>query len=190
MSITESLAARRTYYALDKSLPVSQDEVVDIVKKTTELVPDAFNMKSARAIVVLGDKQDELWDAVYDAFGGKVDREKTDMFKAGAGTVLYFIDESVVADLQGRFASYADRFPVWAEQANGMLQLSVWTALREVGIGANLQHYNPVIDDAVRSLAGVPENYRLIAQMVFGGIVAEPDPKPAENIDARVSVVR
>ena len=41
MSITESLAARRTYYALDKNLPVSQDEVVDIVKKTTELVPDA-----------------------------------------------------------------------------------------------------------------------------------------------------
>ena len=59
MSITESLAARRTYYALDKSLPVSQDEVVDIVKKTTELVPDAFNMKSARAIVVFGDKRDE-----------------------------------------------------------------------------------------------------------------------------------
>ena len=37
------------------------------VRKITELVPDAFNMKSARVVVALGDKSTVLWDAIYDA---------------------------------------------------------------------------------------------------------------------------
>lgn len=190
MGIKESLQARRTYYALNKELPVSEDEVVKLVEQLTELVPDSFNMKSARATVVLGEAQDKLWDAVYDAFGGKVEREKTDGFKAAAGTVLFFIDENVVKALQEQFAAYADNFPVWANQSNGMLQLAVWSGLRELGVGANLQHYNPVIDDAVRELTGVPESYRLVAQLPFGGIVAEPDAKAPEDIKLRVNVVR
>lgn len=54
MSILESIEKRRTYYALNKELPVSEEQVVDTIQKTTELVPDAFNMRSARVIVVLG----------------------------------------------------------------------------------------------------------------------------------------
>ena len=49
--------------------------------------------------------------------------------------------------------------------------------VRELGVGANIQHYNPVIDEAVRTLFGLPENYVLVAQMPFGGIVAPPAPK-------------
>ena len=37
-----------------------------------------------------------------------------------------------------------------------MLQISIWTALRELNIGANLQHYNPVIDETVKKMFGVP----------------------------------
>ena len=48
--------------------------------------------------------------------------------------------------MQEKFAPYAANFPVWANQANGMLQFTVWSALRELNIGANIQHYNPVID--------------------------------------------
>ena len=55
---------------------------------------------------------------------------------------------------------------------------------------ANIQHYNPVIDDAVRGLFDLPENYILVAQMPFGGIVEEPPAKPTEDISRRVRVVR
>lgn len=51
-----------------------------------------------------------------------------------------------------------------------MLQLSVWSALRELNIGASLQHYNPVIDAKVKGIFNIPENYKLVAQMPFGGI--------------------
>ncbi len=190
MKIAESLAKRRTYYNINKNLPVKEEQIVNLVKELTSLVPDAFNMKSARAVVVLGDKQDVLWDTIYDVFEGKVPREKIDSFKAGAGTVLYFYDENVVKGMQEAVPSYAQNFPVWANQANGMLQVSIWSGLRELNVGASLQHYNPVIDEAVRKLLDLPESYKLIAQMPFGGIVEEPEAKAKEVIEDRVKVVR
>mgnify|MGYP001778247029 FL=1 len=106
------VAARRSVYALNADLPVSEDDIVSVVKDLTELTPDAFNQKSARAIGVFGEKNREVWDAIYDAFDGKVDRAKTDAFAAGAGTVLYFIDRSIIQSMQEQYVLYADRFPV------------------------------------------------------------------------------
>jgi len=188
MGIKESLKARRSIYAINPDLPCGEDEIIKTIEEVVESVPDAFNMKSARVVVALGEKNKALWSAAFDAFGGKVAKEKLDGFAAGAGTILYFYDESVVEGLQAQFPMYADNFPVWANQANGMLQISVWTALRDMGIGANLQHYNPVIDGAVKELFDVPDSWRLLAQMPFGGIVAEPDAKDAEDISIRVKI--
>lgn len=190
MSIIESLKKRRTYYNINKNLPISVDEVVKIVQEVTELVPDAFNMKSARIVVAFGEKHDLLWDEIYNAFEGKVPREKIASFKAGAGTVLFFYDENIVKSLQEKFQLYAHNFPVWANQANGMLQLSVWSALRDFEIGASLQHYNPVIDNKVKELFKVPNEYTLLAQMPFGGIVNEPNLKEKEDILKRVNVIK
>ena len=189
MKIIDVLQKRRTYYNLNKILPVSKSEVKRVVEEITELVPDAFNMKSARVIVVTDNKQDELWYGIYDVFEGKVPRDKIDGFKATAGTILYFYDTEVVETLQKQFPLYADNFPVWANQANGMLQINIWTGLRELGIGANLQHYNPVIDSLVQEMFTVPKSWKLLAQMPFGGIVSEPEPKVKENIEERVKFI-
>ena len=188
MKIQESLENRRSYYAISGVLPVSEAEVASAVRRLTELVPDAFNMKSSRAVIAFGDAHRKLWDGVFDAFGGKVPREKVDSFRAGAGTVLYFYDEATVRGMQERFPRYAENFPLWALQASGMLQLSVWSGLRELGIGASLQHYNPVIDGAVCAQFGLPESFRLVAEMPFGGIAGEPGAKEKEDISLRVSV--
>lgn len=186
MSMMDALQQRRTYYNINKELPVSIEEVRSLVDRLTELVPDAFNMKSSRIVTVSGSRQDALWDAIYDVFEGKVAREKIDSFRAGAGTILYFYDRSVVAAMQEQFPLYAENFPVWANHSSAMLQLAIWSSLRELGIGASLQHYNPVIDARVRELLDLPEEYVLVAEMPFGGIVEEPAPKPAENIRERV----
>ena len=90
--------------------------------------------------------------------------------------------------MQEYYILYADNFPIWAQQSNGMLQINIWSALRELGIGANLQHYNPVIDEKVKALFNIPEYYQLIAQMPFGGIDTLPDEK--ENINKRVTIVK
>lgn len=188
--IIDSLKKRRTYYNIGKSIPISDDQLIDLVNQVTKLTPDAFNMKSARVVIALGDHQDKLWDGIYDAFGGKVDREKIDSFKAGHGTILYFIDTAVVNGLKEKFPTYAQNFDPWSNHANGMLQYAIWNALRDNEIGASLQHYNPVIDDMVREMFDLPQSWKLIAQMPFGEIKEEPAAKPAENIADRVKVAR
>ena len=188
MSINDLLRKRRSIYQIGKDIPVSDEEVIKLVTEATELVPDAFNMKSQRVVLALGEKHDALWDTIYDAFGGKVSREKINSFKAGYGTVLYFYDEAVVKSLQEKFPNYSANFPIWAQQANAMLQISIWTGLRDLGIGANIQHYNPVIDDAVSKLFNLPESYSLVAQMPFGKILVEPEAKPKEDINLRVKI--
>ncbi len=188
MGIVESLQNRRSYYNIKKELPFEESEVIELIKKLTELVPDAFNMKSSRVVVALGEKQERLWDAAYEAFEGEVPKKKIDGFRAGAGTVLYFYDNQIVENMQSQFPLYKDNFPVWASQSSGMLQISVWSGLRELGIGASLQHYNPVIDENVQKLFDLPESYRLVAQMPFGGIVEEPEAKEKEDISKRVQI--
>lgn len=190
MNIIKSLEKRRTYYNINKELPVSEKEIEDKIKIVTELVPDAFNMKSARVVIVFNEKHDQLWDEIYNIFEGQVPRDKIDSFKSGAGTVLFFYDLETINNMQVEFTTYADKFPIWANQANGMLQLSVWSMLRELNIGASLQHYNPIIDSKIKEMFGIPENYKLLAEMPFGGIVSEPDEKEKEDINKRVKIIK
>ncbi len=186
----EVLKSRRSIYNLSKNIDLSEDEIIRIVEDTTRYVPDAFDMKSQRVVLALGDKHDELWEKIYDAFDGKISRDKIDGYKAAYGTVLYFMDENVIKSLQEQFDIYADNFPIWANQSNGMLQYAIWTAFTKHNIGANIQHYNPVIDEAVKKLFNLPENYKLVAQMPFGKIEAIPTEKPQEDITERVKIVK
>lgn len=70
-----------------------------------------------------------------------------------------------------------------------MLQFTIWSGLAEKGIGANLQHYNPVIDKKVKELFNIPDNYELIAQMPFGSIESEASLKEKEDINLRVQTL-
>ena len=67
-----------------------------------------------------------------------------------------------------------------------MLQFSLWVALREAGIGASLQHYNPVIDHEVKQMFDLPETWVLDAQMPFGLASDTPSPKQLQDIRQRV----
>ncbi len=73
--------------------------------------------------------------------------------------------------MQENFALYADKFPVWAAESNAMHQYALWTALEAEGLGANLQHYHPLIDVKVAETWKVPATWELRAQMVIGGVV-------------------
>ena len=111
---------------------------------------------------------------------------KMDSFKAGYGTVLFFEDESIVKALQEQFAAYADNFPIWSNQASGMHQLVVWSALEAEGLGASLQHYNPLIDNEVKAEWNIPGEWKLIAQMPFGQPTAQPGEKEFQPLEDRV----
>ena len=113
---------------------------------------------------------------------------KINSFAIGYGTVLFYEDQEVVKGLQEQFPSYAENFPIWSNHSSGMLQHVVWTGLEESGLGASLQHYNPIIDDEVRKQFKVPESWKLIAQMPFGNPTAKPAPAEYDDIEKRIKV--
>ncbi|MGE8281214.1 MAG: nitroreductase family protein [Stenotrophomonas sp.] len=186
---------RRSQYALGKNVPISQDETSELIKQAMREAPSAFNAQSSRALILFGAESQKFWELTKDALRKIVPADafaategKLNSFAAGAGTVLYFVDTDVVKSLQEQFALYADNFPVWAEQSNGMAQFAVWTALADAGIGASLQHYNPLVDEAVRKEWNIHGNWQLRAQMPFGSNEAPFGEKNYMEDEARFKV--
>ena len=164
---------RRSVYALNKNLPISQKEVVQIVEHALLHTPSSFHSQSTRMVVLFGAEHEKLWDIAKDEL---------------RKSVLFFEDQSVVKGLQEQFAAYADNFPVWAEHADAMVQYAVWTTLAAAGVGANLQHYNLVIDVQVAQTWNIPADWKLRAQMVLGGIAAPAGEKTFADVPSRLRV--
>ncbi|SET35884.1 nitroreductase family protein [Paenibacillus sp. NFR01] len=186
---------RRSVYAISSESTISDKEIVELVETAVLHSPTSFNSQSSRAVVLLGEHHHKLWDITAETLRKIVPTEqfegtaqKLASFKAGHGTVLFFEDQNVVKHLQENFALYAENFPIWSNQSSGILQFVVWTALSEQGLGASLQHYNPLIDDEVKSTFGLPAEWKLIAQMPFGKVVTEPGEKEFLPIEDRVKV--
>lgn len=169
---------RRSIYALGDNLKQDPDEIFNLVKQVVRDSPTAFNSQTTRAVVLFGKSSDKVWDIVEDTLRGIVKddqafaktKEKIASFRAGFGTILFLTDTKVVHQLEKDFPLYADNFAGWAEQGLGGAQQAVWTALAEQGIGASLQHYNPLIDKAVHEAFDLPDNWQLRAEMPFGSI--------------------
>ncbi|KAF5018729.1 hypothetical protein F66182_9288 [Fusarium sp. NRRL 66182] len=194
-TLIELAKNRRTIYTLSKNLPISTQRITEIVNETTLHTPSSFNSQSNRVVLLFGAEHDKLWDITSDTLRAIVPPEAWEStnqrlsgFKGAAGTALFFIDNTAVETMQSKFAIYADRFPPWAVQSVGMQQYFLWTALEAEGLGANLQHYNPLIDEKVAETWKIPSTWTLNAQLVFGGKTAEAGPKEFQPLEERVKV--
>lgn len=188
-----ALKERRSYYAINKEIQVSDERIKEIVEFAVKYTPSAFNSQTARLVVLAGEAHDKLWDITTETLRKVVGdgdftgtQQKMDSFKAGYGSVLFFEDEAIVKSLQEQFPLYAENFPVWSNQSSGMHQLVVWSALEAEGLGASLQHYNPLIDDEVKREWNIPGNWKMIAQMPFGNPTSSPGVKEFKPVEDRV----
>ena len=194
MKVFESLKKRHSAYDLDKASSLSDAAIINLVKEATLLTPSAYNAQTQRIMILFGKDSDKFWDLTIDALkevapveGFENTVEKLNKFK-GQGTLLYFIDMKTVHDLETAHPLYKDNFYGWAKDENAMLQLVIWSALSESGLGANLQHYNPVIDEVVSNRYNVNPDWKLVAQMPFGGTEGEFTLKEKLDIDSRVII--
>lgn len=192
MNFKDAVKNRRSIYNINNLLPVSVGEVEVIIKDMLLNVPSAFNSQSARVVLLTDGKHELLWNMIKEALyevvpesGREALDAKLSGFSSGKGTILYFEDMKVVEDLQKGFPLYASEFMIWSNQSNGMLQFAIWSALEEVGIGANLQHYSNLIQDRVLKEFDLPKTWKLLAQMPIGGIVSMPDEKEFDSLDYR-----
>jgi len=188
---------RRTFYGISKESVVSDEKIKEIIEHAVKHTPSAFNSQSARIILLLDKQHDKLWDISKEALRRIVPADqfgsteaKINSFQSGYGTVLFFEDESVIESLQNQFPLYKDNFPIWSQQSSGMHQYVIWTALEIEGFGSSLQHYNELIEGDVKKEWGVPDNWKLIAQMPFGKPASAPDEKTYQQLDERIKVFK
>lgn len=171
---------RRTIYTLGKNVEQTPEYLTDLIQRTIRESPSSFNSQSSRAVILFNAEHEKFWNFVKQELQAYATDEaaaaktatKMDSFAAGLGTILFFEDMAVVEDLQNRFALYAENFPIWAEHSTAMAQFATWTALHTEGLGASLQHYNPIVDAQVHAEWDIPKNWKLRAQLVFGSIEA------------------
>lgn len=193
----DAVKERRSVYAIDKNVKISFESIQKVLETAMLHSPTAFNSQSGRAVLLAENAHDKLWEITMEALRKIVPEdsfsqteEKIKSFAAGFGTVLFFEDQSVVKSLQEQFALYKNNFPIWSDQSSGMLQYVVWTGLHQEGLGSSLQHYNELIEDAVKDEWQLPPEWRLVAQMPFGNPVAEPGDKSFIPVENRLKIFK
>lgn len=197
MSYIDIIKQRRSVYDLHKHLPISEKKLMKIIEEVTAASPTAFNMQSAQIYVLMDGKHERFWNIVTKKLKEVVPadkfeptQKKMDMFSQAKGTILFFENTQIIEQLKNDFPLYKDQFDGHASHGMGILQGNVWNALAEVEIGANLQHYNPLIDQEIKEEWDIPEFYQLTAQMVFGGIGSIPDEKEKVDVQTRVHLYK
>ncbi len=194
--VINDLMKRRTIYALGRNVHQDPAEIAEVIKAAIKHSPTAFNTQTVRVVILFGQSSEEVWDIVEERLKSEVANEKgfkktqakIASFREGFGTVLFFTDTDVVKQLEKSFPLYADNFADWAEQGIGGAQQAVWVALAQEGIGASLQHYNPLIDELIASEFDLPSNWKLRAQMPFGSIEAPASSKDFIGDEERFKV--
>ena len=196
-SLREALKNRRTCYSIESRSPVSDAKIEEIIDFALEYMPSAFNSQSTRLVLLLGEHHKKLWNIVMETLREMVPpdkfpetEKKVGSFMAGYGTILFYEDQKVVKSLQSSFPTYAERFPAYAQHTSAMHQLAVWTILEDEGLGASLQHYNPIIDAKVRETWSIDPDWLLVAQMPFGAMAECPGPKETQPLEARKKVFK
>jgi len=198
-----AVEARRSYYGLSDASPISDEKVLEIITEAVKHSPTAFNNQSTAVIYVHGEKHQQVWDLIVEkltvAYAGNdyaLDRlnTMTALFKKAHGTIIFFEDDKIIKELAEKFAAFASSFPLWQENAAGMLQFVVWTALEAEGLGASLQHHggSPVANKALLELFNLPETWRSTAMMPIGTPVGPPGnpdrAKTFDNLEQRIRV--
>lgn len=172
----EAVAKRRSYYKLGESVTIDDNSVVELVDSMLATLPSPFNVQSARIVILFGEEHRALWDIVIEELRDIVSADKfeathrriNEAFRSGRGTLLFYEDTSTLETLKRNYPLYADKVDAWSEQCSGMHQFAIWTALEDMGYGASLQHYNPLIDESVAKRWSINDKWQLIAEMPFG----------------------
>lgn len=181
----QAMEHRRTIYNIGDECGIEESQIVDTLQRVLLSVPSAFNGQTTRLVLLMGAHHYALWEIVKHTLAELIPpeamvktRAKIDgSFQSGCGTVLFFEDTSIVEEQKRAQPTYAAQAAAYSEQTSAMHQFAIWTLLEDMGFGASLQHYNPLIDSRVAERWGLPTSWRLMAQMPFGRPLSSPPPR-------------
>jgi predicted oxidoreductase (fatty acid repression mutant protein) len=65
--VTDTPQARRSIYALEPKSTLTDQQLRDVVTEAVKFTPTSFNMQQTRAVLVIGEAKNRVWDAVKGA---------------------------------------------------------------------------------------------------------------------------
>ncbi len=186
---------RRSIRVVGEEIGQTDEELEKILGELVLHMPTAMNMQSTRLVLLLGAQHKKLWQIVHDTLAKHNEKGVSDAtakklqgFAGGHGSLLFYDESAITQAYAEKLPTYKENFIPWALQQNGMLQFAVWAALSEQGMGASLQHYNPLIDEEVRETWNLPKSWVLYAQMPFGKPEEAPGERTFEPLENRFLV--
>ncbi len=195
MNVLEAIVKRRSVYGIDANINASSPEIEKLVADILYHMPSAFNGQTQRVLLLHGKSHHDFWKLVLDQLRRIVPEsdfprtnKKISGFDQGWGTILFFDATSSTDMLRKKYPLYRKNIDSWVLQQNGMLQYAMWVAFAERGIGANLQHYNELVEGKINAMFKLPPSWKLLAQMPFGGILIHPDEKSKISLDERLII--
>lgn len=188
---------RRSIYNLSNTIGITNEQLVRLLQEVIVNSPTAFNSQSSKVVLLLAKNHEHFWnhlvlsilEKITSSLAFEKTKQKINGFANAYGTILFFDDTSITESLMTKYPTYQAMFHQWADHASGMQQIAVWTVLTEAGIGASLQHYNPVIDDEIKKAYAINPKWRLIAQMPFGIPLSKANEKTTKSADELVKVI-
>ncbi|MFD0942205.1 nitroreductase family protein [Savagea faecisuis] len=173
-SVSAAIQERRSIRRVKKDPNVTKEQMEQLLQKAV-YAPSAFNMQSGRMVLVMDEDNEKLWSIVEEELRKVVPaedfsatEERLAGYRNGNGTILFFEDDATLEQMRQNAPLYADSFINWSDEGTGILQYATWLLLEEAGLGASIQHYNPLIDEKVAAEWDIPKEWRLIAQIPFG----------------------
>ncbi len=125
----KNIASRRTIYALSKDSTISNARIQEILTETIKHSPSSFNSQAGRAVLLLGDNHDKLWNMAEETVKTKLPpqaydglKPKLDGLKSGHGTVMFFDDGEAMKPFKAAHPEMP--FDQWCEHSQGRDGLS------------------------------------------------------------------
>lgn len=195
-SLSELVKNRRSQYAIGNNTDLTNEEIAERITQIVRDVPTASNSQTTRIAIVFGEENVKLWDHILDVQKDVMPEEMWGMMsgvmegaKGGVGTIIFFEDLDAVEKMPTSPA----RVEVYKQNNNANAQYATWLALTDLGLGGSLQHmnvgYEQGFDKSVKELLGLPERWEMQAQMPFGSIEGENEPKEYIADSERVVVI-
>ena len=194
--LSELVKNRRSQYAIGNNTDLTNEEIAERITQIVRDVPTASNSQTTRIAIVFGEENVKLWDHILDVQKDVMPEEMWGMMsgvmegaKSGVGTIIFFEDLDAVEKMPTSPA----RVEVYKQNNNANAQYATWLALTDLGLGGSLQHmnvgYEQGFDKSVKELLGLPERWEMQAQMPFGSIEGENEPKEYIADSERVVVI-
>ncbi|MBG9979976.1 nitroreductase family protein [Facklamia sp. DSM 111018] len=190
---------RRSHYVVGKNVDYTVEEIADYIGKVALEVPTAFNSQTSRLVIVTGEANAKVWNIIHQTQKEVLPAEMYEYFKGlfegsennAFGTILFFEDREAI---KANIPTNEERQEIYKEQNAANTQYATWLALTELDLGATLQHFNvgykQGFDRSLREALNLPESWELNAQMPFGSIEAEANPKDKMPVDEKVLVIK